>query len=44
MAKPFAVDVPAVFKMQALAKKATVKKLCFRVDYQLPADPADQVE
>lgn len=42
MAKPFAVDVPAVFAMQALAKKATAKKLCFRVDYQLPLDPANQ--
>ncbi len=42
MAKPFAVDVPSVFKMQALAKKATEKKLCFRVDYQLPTDPANQ--
>jgi predicted dehydrogenase len=42
MAKPFAVDVPAVFAMQALAKKATEKKLCFRVDYQLPTDPANQ--
>ena len=42
MAKPFAVDVPAVFKMEALAKKATEKKLCFRVDYQLPMDPANQ--
>src|SRR5512141_3190556 len=34
MAKPFAVDVPGVFAMQALAKQATQKKLCFRVDYQ----------
>ncbi len=42
MAKPFAIDVPAVFKMQALAKKATEKKLCFLVDYQLPTDPANQ--
>ncbi len=42
MAKPFAVDVPAVFTMQALAKKATEKKLCFRVDYQLPTDAANQ--
>lgn len=42
MAKPFAVDVPAVFAMQSLAKKATEKKLCFRVDYQLPLDPANQ--
>jgi len=42
MAKPFAVDVPGVFAMQALAKKATEKKLCFLVDYQLPTDPANQ--
>jgi len=42
MAKPFAVDVPAVFAMQALAKKATAKKLCFLVDYQLPTDPANR--
>jgi predicted dehydrogenase len=42
MAKPFAVDVPAVFAMQSLAKKATEKKLCFRVDYQLPTDGANQ--
>lgn len=41
MAKPFAVDVPAVFRMQALARRATEKKLCFRVDYQLPTDPAN---
>jgi predicted dehydrogenase len=42
MAKPFAVDVPAVFAMQALAQKATEKKRCFRVDYQLPTDAANQ--
>jgi myo-inositol 2-dehydrogenase / D-chiro-inositol 1-dehydrogenase len=42
MAKPYAVDVPGVFAMQALAQKATAKKLCFRVDYQLPMDPANQ--
>ena len=42
MAKPFAVDVPSVFAMQALAKKATQKNLCFLVDYQLPTDPANQ--
>ena len=42
MAKPFAVDVPAVFAMQALAKKATEKKLCLLVDYQLPTDAANQ--
>lgn len=42
MAKPFAVDVPSVFAMQALAKKATQKKLCLLVDYQLPTDPANK--
>lgn len=42
MAKPFAVDVPSVFAMQALAKKATQKNLCLLVDYQLPTDPANQ--
>ena len=42
MAKPFAVDVPAVFAMQALARKATQKKLVMLVDYQLPTDPANQ--
>ena len=42
MAKPFAVDVPSVFAMQALTKKATQKKLCFLVDYQLPTDAANQ--
>lgn len=42
VAKPFAVDVPAVFAMQALAKKATAKRLCLHVDYQLPMDPANQ--
>ena len=42
MAKPFAVNVPSVFAMQALAKKATEKKLCMLVDYQLPTDAANQ--
>ena len=42
VAKPFAVDVPGVFAMQALAKKATEKRLCLLVDYQLPTDPANQ--
>lgn len=42
MAKPFAIDVPGVFAMQALAKKASEKKLCLLVDYQLPTDPANQ--
>ena len=42
VAKPFALDVPGVFAMQALAQKATEKKLCLLVDYQLPTDPANQ--
>ena len=42
VAKPYAVDVPGVFAMDALAKKATEKNLCFLVDYQLPTDPANQ--
>jgi myo-inositol 2-dehydrogenase / D-chiro-inositol 1-dehydrogenase len=42
VAKPFAVDVPGVFAMQALADKATEKNLCLLVDYQLPTDPANQ--
>ena len=42
VAKPFAVDVPGVLAMQALTKKATQKKLCLLVDYQLPTDPANQ--
>lgn len=41
-AKPFAIDVPGVFAMQALGRKATAKKLCLHVDYQLPTDPANQ--
>ncbi len=42
VAKPFAIDVPGVMTMLATAKKATEKKLCFLVDYQLPTDPANQ--
>jgi len=42
VAKPFAVDVPGVFAMQSLAKKATEKNLCLLVDYQLPTDAANQ--
>jgi len=42
VAKPFAIDVPGVLAMQAAADKATAKKLCFLVDYQLPTDPANK--
>ena len=39
MAKPVAVDVPGAMAILAAGKRATEKKLCFRVDYQLPTDP-----
>ena len=39
MAKPVAVDVPGVFKISELGKKATEKKRVFLVDYQMPTDP-----
>jgi len=42
VAKPIAVDVPGVRAMEAAANKATAKKLCFLVDYQLPTDAGNQ--
>ena len=42
LAKPMAVDVPGVFEMETLAKKATKKNLCVLVDYQLPTAPPNQ--
>ena len=39
MAKPVAVDVPGAMEILAAGKKATEKKRCFLVDYQLPTDP-----
>jgi myo-inositol 2-dehydrogenase/D-chiro-inositol 1-dehydrogenase len=39
MAKPVAVDVPGCEKIEAAAKKATAKRLCFLVDYQMETDP-----
>ncbi len=39
MAKPVAVDVPGCAKIEAAAKKATGKRLCFLVDYQMETDP-----
>lgn len=38
-AKPVAIDVPGALKVLAAGKKATEKKLCYLVDYQLPTDP-----
>ena len=40
MAKPVAVDVPGTLLIGESGKRATQKKLCFLVDYQLPSDPA----
>ena len=39
MAKPVAVDVPGAMAILAAGKRATEKKLCFLVDYQVPTDP-----
>ncbi|MCX6897131.1 MAG: Gfo/Idh/MocA family oxidoreductase [Verrucomicrobia bacterium] len=38
-AKPAAVDVPGALKVQAAARLATQKKLCYLVDYQMWTDP-----
>lgn len=40
MAKPVAVDVPGTLLIGESGRRATQKKLCFLVDYQLPGDPA----
>jgi myo-inositol 2-dehydrogenase / D-chiro-inositol 1-dehydrogenase len=42
MAKPIAVDVPGCLQIEAAAKEAARKRLCFLVDYQLPTEPANQ--
>lgn len=39
VAKPVAIDVPGCLAIEAAGKKATEKKLCFLVDYQIPTDP-----
>ncbi|MFO7904466.1 MAG: Gfo/Idh/MocA family protein [Planctomycetota bacterium] len=39
LAKPVAVDVPGCLQVEADAKKATERKQCFLVDYQMPTDP-----
>ncbi len=41
MAKPIAVDVPGCLAIEAAGKRATQKKRCFLVDYQLPTEPAN---
>lgn len=39
MAKPVAVDVPGVLRVQAAGQRATRQRTCFLVDYQIPTDP-----
>lgn len=39
MAKPVAVDVPGCLVVEAAARTAAAKRLCFLVDYQIPTDP-----
>ncbi|MGO9112620.1 MAG: Gfo/Idh/MocA family protein [Thermoguttaceae bacterium] len=41
MAKPVATDVPGCLAVEAAAKQATEKRLCFHVDYQMPTDPVN---
>jgi len=41
LAKPIAVDVPGCLAIEAAGKRATEKKRCFLVDYQLPTEPAN---
>jgi predicted dehydrogenase len=40
-AKPVAIDVPGAMRIQAAAKLAAQKKLCYLVDYQMPTDPVN---
>lgn len=42
MAKPFAVDVPGCLQHLETANRATHKKRCVLVDYQIPLDPANK--
>jgi myo-inositol 2-dehydrogenase / D-chiro-inositol 1-dehydrogenase len=39
MAKPVAVDVPGALEILTAGKRATERKQCFLVDYQIPTDP-----
>jgi predicted dehydrogenase len=41
MAKPVAVDVPGALAIEAAGKRASEKKRCFLVDYQMPTDPVN---
>ncbi len=40
-AKPVAIDVPRALIVQAAGKRATQKKLCYLVDYQMSTDPVN---
>ena len=41
MAKPVAVDVPGAMDILASGKRASAKKRCFFVDYQMPTEPTN---
>jgi len=41
MAKPVAADVPGCLQIEAAAKLAREKGLCFLVDYQIPTEPVN---
>jgi predicted dehydrogenase len=41
LAKPVATDVPGCLAIEAAAKQAGQKQLCFHVDYQMPTDPVN---
>ncbi|MBU4459596.1 MAG: Gfo/Idh/MocA family oxidoreductase [Verrucomicrobia bacterium] len=40
-AKPVAVDVPGALSVQETGRRATQKKLCYLVDYQMGTDPVN---
>ena len=42
MAKPVAADVPGALQVEAAGRRATERKQCFLVDYQMPTDPVNR--
>lgn len=42
MAKPVAADAPGALKVEAAGRRATERKQCFFVDYQMPTDPVNR--
>ncbi len=41
MAKPVAIDIPGTRMIRELAERATLQKLVFQTDYQMPRDPVN---